>query len=73
MTSQGETGDPAHHKTCFEKQWKENVDFFKVENPIVCHDGESIQVSKNKPCPKVNYRPPRTIPLNLVTLKSVSQ
>ena len=32
------------HKTCFEKHWKENVDYFKVENPIVCHDGESIQV-----------------------------
>jgi hypothetical protein len=32
------------HKTCFEKHWKENVDYFKVEHPIVCHDGESIQV-----------------------------
>jgi hypothetical protein len=46
VTGTSQTGDIEHstHKTCFEKHWKENKDFFKVENPIVCHDGESIQV-----------------------------
>lgn len=33
------------HKSCIEKSWRENVDYFKVENSIVCHDGESIQGS----------------------------
>ena len=28
-----------------EKLWKEGSDFFKVENSIICHDGESIQGS----------------------------
>ena len=46
MSSQGETqqAEHVHHKSCLEKHWKENSDFFKVENSIVCHDGESIQV-----------------------------
>ena len=43
-TSLGSDLEHNTHKTCFEKHWKENKDFFKVENPIVCHDGESIQV-----------------------------
>jgi hypothetical protein len=48
VTSQGEnTSDQLHHKSCFEKHWKENSDFFKVENSIICHDGESIQVIGN--------------------------
>uniref|UniRef100_A0A0K2VA77 Uncharacterized protein n=1 Tax=Lepeophtheirus salmonis TaxID=72036 RepID=A0A0K2VA77_LEPSM len=38
-----ESSDP--HKSCIEKSWKEGVDYFRVENPIVCHDGESIQGS----------------------------
>ncbi len=38
-------GEQCSHKSCIEKHWKENVDYFKVENSIVCHDGESIQVS----------------------------
>ena len=33
------------HKSCIEKAWREGVDYFKVENSIVCHDGESIQGS----------------------------
>lgn len=33
------------HKTCLDRTWRENVDYFKVENSIVCHDGESIQGS----------------------------
>ena len=33
----------ADHKTCIDRSWKESVDYFKVENSIVCHDGESIQ------------------------------
>jgi len=44
-SSQAESNDSAHHKSWLEKHWKENVDFFRVEHPIVCHDGESIQVS----------------------------
>ena len=44
-TSQGSDLEHSTHKTCFEKHWKENKDFFRVENPIVCHDGESIQVN----------------------------
>ena len=45
VTSQGETqAEQNHHKSCLEKHWKENTDFFKVENSVVCHDGESIQV-----------------------------
>ncbi len=33
------------HTSCIEKSWREGVDYFKVENSIVCHDGESIQGS----------------------------
>merc|ERR1719245_1559746 len=35
----------SEHKSCIEKAWREGVDYFKVENSIVCHDGESIQGS----------------------------
>lgn len=45
-SSQVESNDSAHHKSWLEKHWKENVDFYRVEHPIVCHDGESIQVVK---------------------------
>ena len=31
--------------SCIDKAWKEGTDFVKVENSIVCHDGESIQGS----------------------------
>jgi hypothetical protein len=31
--------------SCIDKGWREGSDFFKVENSIVCHDGESIQGS----------------------------
>ncbi len=33
------------HVSVIEKQWREGVDYFKVESSIVCHDGESIQGS----------------------------
>lgn len=33
------------HKSVIDKAWREGVDYFKVENSIVCHDGESIQGS----------------------------
>lgn len=33
------------HRTAIEKHWKEGVDYFRMEQPVVCHDGESIQVS----------------------------
>jgi len=36
--------DPEHY-TALEKDWKEGMDYFRVEAPIVCHDGESIQGS----------------------------
>merc|ERR1711953_390209 len=32
-------------KSIIDKSWREGVDYFKVENSIVCHDGESIQGS----------------------------
>lgn len=38
----------SEHKSCIEKAWREGVDYFKVENSIVCHDGESIQGSHGK-------------------------
>ena len=36
-------GEPEHH-SCIGRGWKEGTDYFKAEAPIVCHDGESIQV-----------------------------
>ena len=36
--------DP-EHRSALEKSWKEGKDYFKVESPIICHDGESIQVT----------------------------
>lgn len=38
------TSDPEHY-TALEKEWKEGADYFRVEAPIICHDGESIQGS----------------------------
>lgn len=35
----------SEHKSVIDKNMQEGVDYFKVENPIVCHDGESIQGS----------------------------
>jgi hypothetical protein len=48
VTSSSNTVDTANsseHKSCIDKSWREGVDYFKVENSIVCHDGESIQGS----------------------------
>jgi len=39
------TMESQSHVSCIEKSWKEGSDFFKVEQSIVCHDGESIQGS----------------------------
>lgn len=36
--------NPNEHKSVIEKTWKEGVEFTKIEYPLVCHDGESIQV-----------------------------
>lgn len=33
------------HFTFIEKIWREGEDYFRVEQPIICHDGESIQGS----------------------------
>ena len=33
------------HRSSLEKSWKEGADYVKVEPSIICHDGESIQVS----------------------------
>ena len=38
------SADPVQY-TSIGKCWKEGVDYFRVEAPIVCHDGESIQGS----------------------------
>lgn len=38
--------EPEHH-SFIGRGWKEGTDYFRVEAPIVCHDGESIQVNKN--------------------------
>jgi len=40
----GTTLDPEHY-TAIGRGWKEGLDYFRVEPPIVCHDGESIQGS----------------------------
>jgi len=39
------TNSDQEHYTVLERGWKEGVDYFRVEAPIVCHDGESIQGS----------------------------
>ncbi|XP_069684497.1 SEC14-like protein 1 isoform X1 [Periplaneta americana] len=36
--------DP-EHRSAIEKGWKEGQDYFRMETPIICHDGESIQGS----------------------------
>lgn len=36
--------DP-EHRSVIEKCWKEGQEYFKVEQSVICHDGESIQVS----------------------------
>nr|CAD7445480.1 unnamed protein product [Timema bartmani] len=36
--------DP-EHRSVIDKTWKEGQDYFRVESPVVCHDGESIQGS----------------------------
>jgi hypothetical protein len=41
----GVASDPEHH-TSIGRGWKEGVDYFRVETPVICHDGESIQVEK---------------------------
>ncbi|CAG7668652.1 unnamed protein product [Allacma fusca] len=33
------------HKTVIEKSWKEGQDYFRIEPPFICHDGESVQGS----------------------------
>jgi len=38
------SSDPVHH-TSIGRGWKEGSEYFRVETPIVCHDGESIQGS----------------------------
>ncbi|KAL0272927.1 UNVERIFIED_CONTAM: hypothetical protein PYX00_005734 [Menopon gallinae] len=35
----------SEHKCVIDKNWKEGKEYFKVETPIVCHDGESVQGS----------------------------
>jgi len=40
----GVNSDPEHH-TSIGRGWKEGSEYFRVEAPIVCHDGESIQGS----------------------------
>lgn len=32
------------YKSALDKNWKEGKEYSKVETPIVCHDGESVQV-----------------------------
>lgn len=34
----------SEHKSVLDKSWKEGKEYSKVETPIVCHDGESVQV-----------------------------
>lgn len=40
----GPTAEPEHYSG-IGRGWKEGEDYFRVEVPIVCHDGESIQGS----------------------------
>lgn len=39
------SSEPSSTSSCIGKSWREGVEFYKVENSIVCHDGESIQGS----------------------------
>ncbi|CAL8074678.1 unnamed protein product [Orchesella dallaii] len=43
------------HKSVIDKQWKEGHDFFRVETSIVCHDGESVQVSNVFLCNLIDF------------------
>ena len=36
--------EDAEHRSVIDKNWKEGVDYFRVEPPLTCHDGESVQV-----------------------------
>ncbi|GLH14610.1 uncharacterized protein GBIM_18966 [Gryllus bimaculatus] len=36
--------DP-EHRSALDKNWKEGKEYFRVEIPIICHDGESVQGS----------------------------
>ena len=45
VSSSASESATSEHKSCIDKSWREGVDYFKVENSIVCHDGESIQGS----------------------------
>ena len=40
----GPTSEPEHYSN-IGRGWREGEDYFRVEVPIVCHDGESIQGS----------------------------
>uniref|UniRef100_A0A1B6BXY7 CRAL-TRIO domain-containing protein n=1 Tax=Clastoptera arizonana TaxID=38151 RepID=A0A1B6BXY7_9HEMI len=33
------------HRTVIEKNWTEGIEYFRAEQPVTCHDGESIQGS----------------------------
>lgn len=38
-------GTDDQHRSVIEKTWREGHEYFRVEPQLVCHDGESIQVS----------------------------
>ena len=38
-------GSDDQHRSVVEKSWREGYEYFRVEPQLVCHDGESIQVS----------------------------
>ncbi|XP_043195394.1 SEC14-like protein 1 isoform X2 [Amphibalanus amphitrite] len=35
--------EDAEHRSVIDKNWKEGVDYFRVEPTLICHDGESVQ------------------------------
>ena len=49
LTTNTIISDPVQH-TSIGRGWKEGTEYFRVETPIVCHDGESIQGSHVTNC-----------------------
>ena len=40
--------EDAEHRSVIDKNWKEGVDYFRVEPTLICHDGESVQVGNGR-------------------------
>ncbi|KAK2726958.1 SEC14-like protein 1 isoform X2 [Artemia franciscana] len=45
LTSMNQLLVDSDHRSVIERSWKKDIDYFIVENPLACHEGESIQGS----------------------------